>query len=171
VTSLLWIDAICINQEDLQERIHQVRMMDLIYRFARRVRVLMGQSTEGTSIALQLLHDVTARYSEQKKEVENGRRDYSRRYFGSLGTDEALSEFYRQEKFRLNSDDLFFLAGHKGDSVLNSAESLPVQRERWTALAMLYSEVTGPEFGSCKNTYLLARSQSIVVRRLLMATI
>ena len=31
VDRTLWIDAVCINQNDLQEKSHQVGMMDLIY--------------------------------------------------------------------------------------------------------------------------------------------
>jgi hypothetical protein len=36
---LLWIDALCINQEDLEERAEQVMLMDKIYKYARRVIV------------------------------------------------------------------------------------------------------------------------------------
>jgi hypothetical protein len=34
---VLWIDAICINQEDIQERNSQVQMMKRIYMAATRV--------------------------------------------------------------------------------------------------------------------------------------
>ena len=36
---LLWIDALCINQGDLEERAEQVMLMDKIYKYARRVIV------------------------------------------------------------------------------------------------------------------------------------
>lgn len=39
---LLWIDAICINQENLQERGHQVGQMKLIYECAERVLIWLG---------------------------------------------------------------------------------------------------------------------------------
>ncbi|KAF1999721.1 hypothetical protein P154DRAFT_212764 [Amniculicola lignicola CBS 123094] len=38
----LWVDAVCINQEDLQERISQVELMSFIYAGARRVLSWLG---------------------------------------------------------------------------------------------------------------------------------
>ena len=38
----LWVDAVCINQQDLDERNHQVWTMDEIYRGAERVVVWLG---------------------------------------------------------------------------------------------------------------------------------
>lgn len=38
----LWVDAICINQEDLWERSSQVRLMRLIYEGARNVLIWLG---------------------------------------------------------------------------------------------------------------------------------
>ncbi|KAI0145288.1 heterokaryon incompatibility protein-domain-containing protein [Xylariaceae sp. FL1272] len=42
---VLWIDAICINQNDLTERSHQVSLMRRVYQDARRVLVWLGEST------------------------------------------------------------------------------------------------------------------------------
>lgn len=42
---LLWVDALCINQDDLNERNHQVRQMEKIYRQAQRVLVWLGTPT------------------------------------------------------------------------------------------------------------------------------
>jgi len=44
---LLWIDAICINQEDVDEKTQQVRIMNEIYRAARRVSVWLGRPDDG----------------------------------------------------------------------------------------------------------------------------
>ncbi|KAJ4406490.1 hypothetical protein N0V85_004508 [Neurospora sp. IMI 360204] len=38
----LWADAVCINQEDMQERISQVELMSLVYAGARRVLSWLG---------------------------------------------------------------------------------------------------------------------------------
>ncbi|KAF2023639.1 hypothetical protein EK21DRAFT_80415 [Setomelanomma holmii] len=38
----LWVDAVCINQEDLDERMSQVELMSLIYAGARRVLSWLG---------------------------------------------------------------------------------------------------------------------------------
>lgn len=47
VERLLWIDAICINQADLNERNEQVRMMSLIYQQAARVIIWIGPRWTG----------------------------------------------------------------------------------------------------------------------------
>ncbi len=47
---ILWIDALCINQEDMKERSSQVARMADIYRLANRVVVWLGpESEEGRS--------------------------------------------------------------------------------------------------------------------------
>ena len=43
---LIWADAICINQEDTEERGSQVRLMKDIYRFASSVVVWLGGPIE-----------------------------------------------------------------------------------------------------------------------------
>ncbi len=49
----MWIDAICINQDDPRERNHQVEMMGQIYRGAKQVLVWLG---EGSGKCEDLLH-------------------------------------------------------------------------------------------------------------------
>ena len=44
---LLWVDAVCINQEDKDERSQQVQRMGDIYANAKRVLVWMGEDTAG----------------------------------------------------------------------------------------------------------------------------
>jgi hypothetical protein len=53
----LWIDAICINQEDLQERTNQVKMMGDIFENAFQVLVWLGEEEVDTDgeIAVDLL--------------------------------------------------------------------------------------------------------------------
>lgn len=40
--TVIWVDAVCINQGDLDERSHQVSMMATIYRAASKVRIYLG---------------------------------------------------------------------------------------------------------------------------------
>ncbi|KAH6961956.1 heterokaryon incompatibility protein-domain-containing protein [Ilyonectria sp. MPI-CAGE-AT-0026] len=49
----LWIDAICINQEDQQEKSSQVQRMKEIYRNAKGVLVWVGKAKEHTDLALK----------------------------------------------------------------------------------------------------------------------
>lgn len=49
----LWIDALCINQQDDVEKGHQVQSMAKIYAKASRVVVWLGESTTGSDEALR----------------------------------------------------------------------------------------------------------------------
>ncbi|ESZ98830.1 ankyrin repeat and SAM domain containing protein 6 [Sclerotinia borealis F-4128] len=49
---ILWIDAICINQDNVQEKIHQIRQMDAIYKAAEEVIVWLGDGTENTDFTM-----------------------------------------------------------------------------------------------------------------------
>ncbi|KAF5704872.1 heterokaryon incompatibility (HET) domain-containing protein [Fusarium globosum] len=53
--TLLWVDAICINQDDLDERAQQVALMQQIYSRASSVLVWLGRATEQTVPAFRLL--------------------------------------------------------------------------------------------------------------------
>ncbi|TPX09015.1 uncharacterized protein E0L32_001724 [Thyridium curvatum] len=61
--SLIWIDAICINQADLAERGSQVKLMGRIYRQASRVLIWLGEGTEHSDWALDRLNDASVRSS------------------------------------------------------------------------------------------------------------
>jgi hypothetical protein len=42
----LWVDAICINQKDPDERAQQVSLMSEIYRYADEVLIWLGEGSE-----------------------------------------------------------------------------------------------------------------------------
>jgi hypothetical protein len=50
---IIWIDAICINQEDSQEQGHQVQLMAKIYSNAHRVIVWLGEEAVEIKGALE----------------------------------------------------------------------------------------------------------------------
>ncbi|KAI1135346.1 HET-domain-containing protein [Hypoxylon sp. FL0543] len=52
---LLWVDAICINQDDETERDHQVRQMNDIFAKANLVRVWLGPATDGSDHGVDVL--------------------------------------------------------------------------------------------------------------------
>ncbi|KAI1847418.1 hypothetical protein JX266_006643 [Neoarthrinium moseri] len=54
---LLWIDAICIDQENTQERNHQVQMMSLIYTKASGVCVWLGEDDDDSNLAIQFVKE------------------------------------------------------------------------------------------------------------------
>ena len=57
IPRLLWIDSICINQDDLDEKTHQVRLMKDIYRLATKVIIWLGHSPNA-HLAKQLLSEL-----------------------------------------------------------------------------------------------------------------
>lgn len=52
-----WVDAICINQNDIQERGHQVDMMRIIYPKARLVVTWLGPSTANSDSAFSFIKE------------------------------------------------------------------------------------------------------------------
>ncbi|KIN07112.1 hypothetical protein OIDMADRAFT_109868, partial [Oidiodendron maius Zn] len=57
----LWIDAICINQDDHKERGYQVLQMGHIYRNAERVVIWLGEGTKETDLimdSMKPLHQI-----------------------------------------------------------------------------------------------------------------
>lgn len=59
----LWIDAICIDQETVGERNHQVGMMGDVYSSAEGVIVWLGSCDEGTSRTLNLIFEELEQYN------------------------------------------------------------------------------------------------------------
>ncbi|KAM7213113.1 HET domain containing protein [Rhypophila decipiens] len=58
----LWVDAVCINQDDLEERANQVRLMREIYTTASSVVVWVGEGDEKTSQTFATIKAIQARY-------------------------------------------------------------------------------------------------------------
>ncbi|KAH9905372.1 HET-domain-containing protein [Xylariomycetidae sp. FL2044] len=54
----MWIDAICINQEDRTERSQQVQRMSQIYAFASRVVAWLGPGSSSCSLAFSALEEI-----------------------------------------------------------------------------------------------------------------
>lgn len=55
-----WIDAICINQEDILERNSQVAMMTMIYKRSHGVHVWLGDEGEDSDMAMNLVEKIGA---------------------------------------------------------------------------------------------------------------
>ncbi|KAH7345819.1 heterokaryon incompatibility protein-domain-containing protein [Pyrenochaeta sp. MPI-SDFR-AT-0127] len=57
---LLWIDQICINQSDVEERSQQVQIMDKIYYGAQEVLIWLGDEEDDSDRALSLIGEINA---------------------------------------------------------------------------------------------------------------
>ncbi|CZR64159.1 uncharacterized protein PAC_14056 [Phialocephala subalpina] len=58
VVSCWWIDAICINQDDVLERNSQVAMMTMIYKRSHGVHVWLGDADEDSDMAMDLIEKI-----------------------------------------------------------------------------------------------------------------
>ncbi|KAH6639674.1 heterokaryon incompatibility protein-domain-containing protein [Boeremia exigua] len=56
----VWIDAVCINQDNLEERASQVQIMARIYAYAVSVTVWLGEEADDSSNVLSLLRRIVA---------------------------------------------------------------------------------------------------------------
>lgn len=61
-TSFMWIDAICIDQQNTAERSQQVNLMDRIYKDAACVSVWLGRADVLTEIAVQTVSQLAPCY-------------------------------------------------------------------------------------------------------------
>jgi heterokaryon incompatibility protein (HET) len=52
---VLWVDAVCINQEDKIEQTNQISLMASIYATASRVTVWLGEPQDNSSLALEAI--------------------------------------------------------------------------------------------------------------------
>jgi hypothetical protein len=60
--TLLWVDQLCINQEDLDERGQQVQLMSAIYSGASYTPIWLGEAREDTVAGLQILKLASEQY-------------------------------------------------------------------------------------------------------------
>jgi hypothetical protein len=52
---ILWVDAICIDQENREEKEHQIQSMAKIYAQANRVIVWLGEGADNSNLALKAI--------------------------------------------------------------------------------------------------------------------
>ncbi|UKZ73401.1 hypothetical protein TrVFT333_001047 [Trichoderma virens FT-333] len=54
-----WIDAVCINQADLDERNSQVSLMRRIYKRASNVRIWLGEEADDSNMAIDVINQIS----------------------------------------------------------------------------------------------------------------
>ena len=70
---VMWVDAICINQTDINERNLQVRQMSAIYSRAQLVMVWLGLETASSNAAFEFLRSTAAFNPPSREELINDR--------------------------------------------------------------------------------------------------
>ena len=63
----LWIDALCINQDDLIEKGHEIKLMPKIYHTAVRALVWLGPATQHSRMFLTWVKDLPSTASSSRK--------------------------------------------------------------------------------------------------------
>jgi hypothetical protein len=68
---LVWIDAICINQEDNDEKAQQLPLMREIYSTAKSVYAWLGKPSDDIGFAMSLLRDLKELYTMYTQDLES----------------------------------------------------------------------------------------------------
>ncbi|KAH0537806.1 hypothetical protein FGG08_005488 [Glutinoglossum americanum] len=80
----IWVDVICINQEDIPERNTQVQLMRGIYASATTVIVSFGEVSSDMDLALNLAHDLADAYAKRcKMHTQDSQKQYGSEYHGT----------------------------------------------------------------------------------------
>jgi len=93
-TRVLWIDAICINQEDIPERNAQVALMGEIYHRATRVVIDVGESSPTSDDAIDFIS--RRRSFDNPRELE---QSMPLEMSWGLKMRDAVDEFYKRPWF------------------------------------------------------------------------
>ncbi|OJD17456.1 hypothetical protein AJ78_02427 [Emergomyces pasteurianus Ep9510] len=103
----VWIDQICINQEDLEERATQVTMMDQIYQKAQYTLLWLGAEDQYTETAIKAIWKIDSapadfRHSEITPYADEGKEVYERGGIPFISPQEwtALAALFLRDYFR-----------------------------------------------------------------------
>ena len=109
-TSLLWADALCINQADLDERAAQIRLMKELFERAQSIFAWLGQPSdnEKTELAVALLNRIEENYADNTDAADDtsqtGYGEHNMLLPGSVDSDtwqawDGIAELFTSEYF------------------------------------------------------------------------
>ena len=130
----IWVDAVCINQNNHVEKGHQVAKMAQIYARARRVMVWLGEEENGSEMAMQVLQEYATALPDVRDESKALYVAEDRLKFlqgQNKQTWSALSDLFDRPYFKRRWI-LQELASGKSADVFCGGGSVP-----WSALANL----------------------------------
>ena len=84
-TRTIWADAICINQQDIDERNQQVRLMRQIYVTAQQVVIWLGEEADHSDLGMALIPKLAEAY-KKRKSTADGRSIFELQLSGSIHT-------------------------------------------------------------------------------------
>lgn len=82
----LWVDAVCINQDDILEKTQQVRIMQEIYANAREVVIWLGKNSSDDALAFNALRELRSRLIQHDNARSAVRLGWYRDKSGSILT-------------------------------------------------------------------------------------
>ncbi|KAK3314536.1 ankyrin repeat-containing domain protein [Apodospora peruviana] len=109
---ILWIDALCIDQDSHEEKAHQVGQMRAIYENAENVQIWLGRSSEDVDLLMELMNQLDKRARRRKEYRRNSPDAWLNEWpvllneLGGLGSDfnirrrDALFELLNRPLFR-----------------------------------------------------------------------
>jgi WD repeat-containing protein 55 len=87
---MLWVDQICINQGDLEERTQQVLLMDTIYRRAWNTLVWLGEEADNSSDAINMIITIGGVFRYSTDDVAPKIEDFDRLNIPTPGSQQWL---------------------------------------------------------------------------------
>ncbi|TVY83162.1 Heterokaryon incompatibility protein 6 OR allele [Lachnellula suecica] len=73
---ILWVDAVCIDQSNNNERVHQIKFMGRIFRMARTVLVWLGTESKGSANALNWIRRCNAQFQRYGRSTQQQTRGW-----------------------------------------------------------------------------------------------
>lgn len=70
IERILWVDAICIDQANQEEKQHQIQSMAKIYGHANRVIVWLGEAADDSDLALEEIRATMGKMSTNSLDSE-----------------------------------------------------------------------------------------------------
>jgi hypothetical protein len=151
-TRRLWIDAICINQNDVYERNSQIRFMTQLFSSSKRLLVWLGAESQGSNEAMDFIHQLGLKTLQDKQAAEAWFLECSKRLsfqrtFESVShllTRPWFSRAWVLQEYTLGiTDDSLFMCGDK--AISNQILEAAFSRDRGRAWILPMDKDDRPE--------------------------
>ncbi|KAH5116192.1 hypothetical protein HBH71_119550 [Parastagonospora nodorum] len=114
-STVLWVDAVCINQNDVDERNQQVAMMRDIYASATQVTIWLGEADEDSNVVFDALPIVTGSIPWPDQGIQCVKiRQHCGRFFFSLSDHRSwFSRVWILQELAMSKTDPDVVCGYK----------------------------------------------------------
>ncbi|KAI1453301.1 HET-domain-containing protein [Annulohypoxylon moriforme] len=141
----LWVDAVCINQADLDERREQVSMMRDIYASAEQVIIWLGEEDYESDAVFDAIPAVAAQsHNEQNERILDAARLCSRFFIGLQDRRPWFSRVWIIQELAMAKKDPLVVCGRKSvtwSTFMKASEF--VSRKMFTEIGMVKRKMPG----------------------------